>query len=271
MAVRHGCVGQIRSLPRLRIFVVVMRMRAVSATDAHIFRLSPHSQVMSERGMKFTIASTGAVSEGVTVRYVSATPDGLMPWALFGMSIADMLTPAGIAWIEFVLAEGGGGVFPLVAPVTLDTAAGVWTVERHGVSCRMADGGVYLDHEFVRESTDRWGAGMAAGERVRLVYVDATRMVSVVWRGASIDLVVLPAAHNIAVTRFGIALDIDNVVRITGASAGAWACAGAVRIEVISECTRVCWRTCTASRTRRTCELQRTSSFRTWDLSCAPA
>ena len=61
---------------------------------------------------------------------------------------------------------------------------------------------------------------MARGEVVRLAYGTDTRMVSVVWRGRSIDLVALPAAHDIAATRFGVAVGDGRSVRITGASAG---------------------------------------------------
>jgi hypothetical protein len=75
---------------------------------------------MSERGIKFAIASTGAVLEGATVRHGSRMPGGQEPWALFGMPIAAMLTRAGIAWIEFVLEEGDGYVYLLVAHETLD-------------------------------------------------------------------------------------------------------------------------------------------------------
>jgi hypothetical protein len=64
---------------------------------------------------------------------------------------------------------------------------------------------------------------MSAGERVRLVYVDATRMVRVIWRGISTDLVALPAAHDNESMRFGVSVATGNTVRVTGASAGAWA------------------------------------------------
>ena len=52
------------------------------------------------------------------MRYGSDTPDDSYPWALFGMPIADMLTPAGIAWIELMLEEGNGCVSLLVASET---------------------------------------------------------------------------------------------------------------------------------------------------------
>ena len=62
---------------------------------------------------------------------------------------------------------------------------------------------------------------MAPGESVRVRYVAATRMVSVVVRGRSYDLAALPATADIAHMRFGVALYPGNSMRITGASAGA--------------------------------------------------
>jgi hypothetical protein len=133
------------------------------------------------------------------------------------MPMAAMLTPAGVAWIEFVLEGGNGDAYLLVAPETLSRAAGVWAAREKGVVCSMWDGLVALDLAVVRGRTYGWGPPMAAGERVRLVYVDATRMVSVAWRGASIDLVALPVAH--ALRSRGLA-SRGNTFRITGTSAG---------------------------------------------------
>ena len=62
---------------------------------------------------------------------------------------------------------------------------------------------------------------MAPGESVRVCYVAATRMVSVVWRGRAYDLAALPATADIAHMRFGVALAPGNSMRVTGASAGA--------------------------------------------------
>ncbi len=138
------------------------------------------------------------------------------------MTIAAMLTPAGVAWIEFMLEEGNGDVFLMVSPQTLDRSMGVWFGQRRGVMCHVSNGYAVLDRAIVRPSTHDWGSRMPAGERVRLVYVGATRMVRVVWRGRSIDLVALPPHHDIATTRFGIGLNFRNTVRITGSSAGAW-------------------------------------------------
>ena len=62
---------------------------------------------------------------------------------------------------------------------------------------------------------------MAPGESVRVRYVAATRMVSVVWRGRAYDLAALPATADIAHMRFGVALYTGHSMRVTGASAGA--------------------------------------------------
>ena len=62
---------------------------------------------------------------------------------------------------------------------------------------------------------------MSPGESVRVRYVAATRMVSVVWRGRSYDLAALPATSDVAHMRFGVALRHGNSMRVTGASAGA--------------------------------------------------
>ena len=96
--------------------------------------------------MKFAVVATGAVVEGATVRHGSDMPARQWPWALFRVSIAAMLTPAGIAWIEFVLEEGNGfGVALLAALDTLDRAAGVRAAALHGLLCRMWGGHVLVD------------------------------------------------------------------------------------------------------------------------------
>lgn len=171
--------------------------------------------------MKFGIASRGAVIEGAALRFGAYTPDSQLPWALFCVPIAAMLTPAGIAWIELVLREGEGFMQLLVAPETLNTGTCVAATDMHGAWCFMWNGEVQLDGTCLREGTDGWGEPMTVGERVRLVYVAATRMLSVILHGVSIELVALPAHHDIAATRFGVALGRGHAVRITGASAGA--------------------------------------------------
>ncbi len=206
----------------------------------------------------------GAVVEGrVLVRWVGGTWRGFAPWALVGAPIESMLTAAGDAWAEFVLVEGGGDVAVFVAPEGLDRAAcTVLTAGSGTVACSMYDGSVWVNGARVRDSTPDWGDDMAHGESVRVRYVAATRMVSVVWSGRSYDLAALPATADIAHVRFGVALGWGNSMRVTGASAGALgAQAGCVARPsgLASRCSRL-------SRSS-----QRTSSRHTCDLSCAPA
>ena len=175
-----------------------------------------------------------------------------------------MLTAAGEAWAEFVLVEGDGDVFVLVAPVGMDRAASaVWTAGSGTVACGMYYGAVWVNGARVRGSTPDWGARMAPGESVRVRYVAATRMVSVVWRGRLYDLGALPTTADIAHVRFGVALwNSSNSMVVTGASAGAL-CAQAGCVA----------RPCGLA-SRCSCLLrssQRTSSSHTCDLSCAPA
>ena len=93
-----------------------------------------------------------------------------------------MLTAAGDAWAEFV--EGNGGVLVFVAPEGLDRAACPFSTAGSGMmACGMYYGYVWVNGACVRNSPPGWGARMAPGESVRVRYVAATRMVSVVWRG----------------------------------------------------------------------------------------
>ena len=174
--------------------------------------------------MAFTVTSDqGTAVEGrVLVRFVGATSGGKIPWALVGAPIESMLTAAGDAWAEFVLVEGNGDVFVLVAPEGLDRAAcAVSTAGSGTVAGSMYNGAVWVNGALVRGSTPDWGARMAPGESVRVRYVAATRMVSVVRRGRSYDVVALPATADIAHMRFGVSLYPRNLMRVTGASAGA--------------------------------------------------
>ena len=203
------------------VLAVQYRRLSTGAGGAHssLERPRARAQGMSDHAMNFTIAGTGAVVDGAVVRHGPSWTDDGLAWALFGMPIAAMLSPSGDAWIELVLVGGDGFVALLVAPETMNSDSGAWE-GAHGVKCYATDGWVRADGRTVRDSTDGWGARMAVGESVRIVYLEATRMVSVMWRGAPIDLVALPAAHSIAVTRFGVDLDRGNAVRITGSSAG---------------------------------------------------
>ena len=156
------------------------------------------------------------------VRFVGWTSRGEIPWALVGAPIESMLTAAGDAWAEFVLMEGNGDVDVLIAPEGLDRAAcAVSTAGSGTVACWMYNGDVWFNGARVRGSTPEWGADMAPGESVRVRYVAATRMVSVVRRGRAYDLAALPATADIAHMRFGVALWNSNSTVVTGASAGA--------------------------------------------------
>ncbi len=140
------------------------------------------AQGTSERGgMTFSLVS-GAVVAAATLRYGSRTPDGWYPWALFDVSIGTMLTRAGTAWIEFVLQEGDGMVFLLAAPETLNISAGMGSADMQGIACNLWHGVVYVDGARARECSGGWCVRMTAGERVRLEYTAATRMISVMWR-----------------------------------------------------------------------------------------
>jgi hypothetical protein len=115
---------------------------------------------------------------------------------------------------------------------------------------------------WVRASTPDWGAGMAHGESVRVRYVAATRMVSVVRSGRSYDLAALPATADIAHVRFGVAL-LDGIsMRVTGASAGALCAHAGCVARPCGLASRCSWLLRSS---------QRTSSPRTCDSSCAPA
>ena len=215
--------------------------------------------------MAFTMTSDqGAAVEGRdVVRRVVGTSRWLRPWALVGAPIESMLTAAGDAWADFVLVDGYGSVYVFVAPECLDRAAcAVSTTGSGAVAYWMYYGAVWVNGARVRGSTPDWGVPMAPGESVRVRYVAATRMVSVVWRGRAYDLAALPATSDIAHMRFGVALDPGNSMRVTGASAGA-SCAHAGSVArpcgLASRCSCLL------------CASPRTSSTHTCDSSCAPA
>jgi hypothetical protein len=221
---------------------------------------------MAADPMAFTVTSDqGAAVEGrVLVRVVGRTSRGNIAWALVGAPIDSMLTAAGDAWAEFVRGvEGNGLVAVLVAPEGLDRAAcAVSTAGNETVVCWMYNGLLWFNGALVRDSTVDWGARMAPGESVRVRYVAATRMVSVVWRGRAYDLAALPATADIAHMRFGVSLYPGHSMHVTGASAGA-SCAQAGCVA------RPCGRVLRCSRLFRSS--QRISSPRTCDSSCAPA
>jgi hypothetical protein len=192
---------------------------------------------MAADPVAFTMTSDeGAAVEGrVNVRWVGLTSRGGRPWALVGAPIESMLTVAGDAWTEFVLVEGDGFVYVFVAAEGLDRAAGAVSAAENGtVACWMYNCAVWVNRARVRDSTPNWGDDMAPGESVRVRYVAATRMVSVVRRGLAYDLAALPATTDIAHMRFGVALDRGNSMCVTGASASARASASGVACAVHS-------------------------------------
>ena len=221
--------------------------------------------------MAFTMTSDqGAAVEGrVLVRYVSVTSRGFVPWALVGAPIESMLTAAGDAWAEFVLVVGNGWVYVLVAPEALDRAGSAYSTAGSGtVACGLFDGDVWVNGACVRGIPTDWGARIATGESVRVRFVAATRMVSVVWRGRAYDLDALPETADIARMRFGVALGGGNSMRVTGASADAcrkcfrWRICGLVLAFPLCYSRGVCLPACAT---------QRTTSCRTCVSSRAPA
>ena len=230
------------------------------------------AQSMSADPVAFTMTSdVGAAVKGrVLVRGVGGTSRWLRPWALVGAPIESMLTAAGDAWAEFVLVEGNGGVYVLVAPEALDRAASAVGMAGSGtVAYWMYYGAVSVNGARVRDSTPDWGARMAPGESVRVRYVAATRIVSVVWRVRAYDLAALPATADIARMRFGVALVDGYSMRVTGASAGARR--KCIRCRM---CFWLLWsfhQVIHAARVFACARTQRTTSCRTCDSSCAPA
>jgi hypothetical protein len=188
--------------------------------------------------------------------------------ALVGAPFESMLTAAGDAWSEFVLEEGDGWVYVFVSTEVMDkemdrAACPLSTAGNGAVSCRMYDGAVYVNGGCVRLIID-WRDHLAPGESVRVRYVAATRMVSVVLRGRSYDLATLPATADIAHMRFGVAGWPGSSVRVMGAARSSGvACA-------VCDCGGS-----TMLFTRRVClrarATQRTTSCRTCDSSCSPA
>ena len=205
-----------------------------------------------------TRASEGAEADGCVVRFESMTPHGCNPSARVGAPIGAMLTAAGDAWAAFVLVEGNGDVLVTASTEGSDSGA----PPDGEVACSMNHGGVILNGAWAVEKCPDWGPPMAPGESVRVRYVAATRMVSVVRRGRAYDLAALPATADIAHMRFGVELYTGNSMRVTGASAGA-SCAQAGCVA------RPCGLVLRCSCLLRLS--QRTSSSRTCDLSCAPA
>ena len=185
---------------------------------------------MARDATAFSVTSVGARAAGRDVKFVSPTPDGKYPWALIADTLPPMVTPGGTAWAEFELGEGDGDLRLLVARDSMNTGRGAKADDaRSGVQVDFL-GGVVLDGDILRWCTPGFeGGAMAAGEVVRIEYVAATRMVRVVWRGATADICALPAHHAINQMRFGLAGQPGNTLRLAGASAESGAGGACVR------------------------------------------
>ena len=220
---------------------------------------------MAADPVAFTMTSDeGAAVEGrVLVRWVGWTSGGGVPWALVGAPIETMISAAGDAWAEFVFVEGHGEVPVFVAPDWIDRAASAVSTAGNGtVACELYGGAVWVNCALVRLGPTDWGARMTPGESVRVRYVAATRMVSIVWRGRAYELAALPATSDIAHMRFGVALGWGDSMRVTGASAGASCAQAGCVARPCGLASRFSWQLCLS---------QRTSSSHTCDLSWAPA
>ena len=225
-------------------------VRVPAGCAAHVpCRLPPvrvRVQSNSADPMSFTGTSSqgAAVSvEGRVVWHVSYTPRGAWPWALVGATIESMITAAGDAWSEFVHVRGSGAVAVFVAPEGMDgTASAYLTTGNGAVACGMVHGRVFVSGAVARNSTPNWPGEslMAPGESVRIRYVAATRMVSVVYRGRSYDLAALPATADIAHMRFGVALGGTNSMRVVGASIGGACRTRARAFAIASRCGSRC-------------------------------
>jgi hypothetical protein len=162
--------------------------------------------------MSFGRRSAGAGGGGAVVRFVAHAPDHDWPWALVSSCLATMVSGAGDAHADFLLEEGDGAVAVIPRGTALIVGGG------YVIRCVLVVGGVYVGGQTVRGSTRGWGAPLSPGETVRLRYVSATRMVSVVWRGVEHDISELPATVDVAHTRFGVAVSRGNAMRLVSAS-----------------------------------------------------
>jgi hypothetical protein len=191
----------------------------------HLAADAPRSTCARRRHMSAVVSfgqrSAGAHGEGAVVSCAFGTLDCLgWPWALAPVPLAAMGTARGDAFADFILESGNGIVYVIVAPDSMDVTQWAGAGGGHVISCNMCTGLVYVGAAAVRAGPPGWGAHMAPGERVRLRYVAAARMVSVVWRGEEHELLPLPAACDVSHYHFGALLTGGNSVRLTGTSAG---------------------------------------------------
>jgi hypothetical protein len=173
---------------------------------------------MDASAITFSRRSAGVGGEGPVVRYEYSPPGDGWAWALVSACLPAMLSAGGSAFAEFLLEAGGGHVALLVAPDWMDPTKGTWAGSGEVMECWMVDGGVIVDGSRVRDCTSGWGAPMAPGETVRVRYVAATRMVSVVWRGEEYELRALSTSCDVACYRFGVGVSRGSTLRLTGAS-----------------------------------------------------
>ncbi len=155
----------------------------------------------------------------------TAVDAAVLPWALMSVPIASLLSAGGDAFVDFTLKKAAEDrkVALLVAPDTMDTARGA-PPDAGGCVLRAfmnSAGFVALDGAEVRRNMWFGEEPLARGETVRLRYVAATRMVSVVWRAREYELASLPAVYDLAHYRFGVQ-GVGATVRIlAGSAAGA--------------------------------------------------
>lgn len=169
----------------------------------------------------FVNRSEGVGGEGPVVCWNrwSGSRAGLASFSAFlGASLAELLTPEGEAFAEFLLEEDTEFVDLCVQNDVKEDGA-FFLVGGHSVTCSTRRGCVTRDGDTVREATHDWGARMKPGDIARVRYVAATRMISVLWRGRLHELAALPAGCDVAHTYFGVKFDRGARIRVTATSA----------------------------------------------------
>ena len=169
----------------------------------------------------FVNRSEGVGGEGPVVCWNrwSGSRAGLASFSAFlGASLAELLTPEGEAFAEFLLEEDTEFVDLCVQNDVKEDGA-FFLVGGHSVTCSTRRGCVTRDGDTVREATHDWGARMTPGDIARVRYVAATRMISVLWRGRLHELAALPAGCDVAHTYFGVKFDRGARILVTATSA----------------------------------------------------
>lgn len=155
------------------------------------------------------------------MKYVHRTADNLWPWALVPWPLTVLLSAWGDAYVEFELEEGDGECDLIVAYDAMDKTIGPHMDPTFPgpyaplLLCRMSNG----KYELARAGGDftPWRS-MEKGDIVRVRFVAATRMVSVVWDGEEHRIGALPTKWNAANYRFGVILGEGNTMRLVGSS-----------------------------------------------------